>query len=282
VVIDNNSQRILDRFQFGAEQILGLQVPFSIGWNMEVGDTSVVQGLQLFDSKTGDRGLSPRIMEVTNRSFNFRQGTIKLDLVDTAFSVDGRYGVISPASYVGVGSTPTRVILVKSFGTGEFELEQLKWLEYIGLTVMVRSDDWTIQGEAEFLGFDPSNENAMLLGPGLGFTPLQDYIVDIAQYDTAEALFKTIHCYFNPQVLVTANSVVQDEVEVADVAKFFIGSIVRVHNFDYSNDSVEAIVEGITGDVLELDRDLGYLPAIDDEIDLIGFVSDEALPYRIL
>lgn len=282
VVIDSNSQRILDRFQFGAEQITGMQVPFSVGWNMEVGDTAIVQGLQLFDSKDGARGLSPRIMEVTNRAFNFRRGEIKLDLVDTAFSVDGRYGVVSPASYIDVGSSATRLILKKSFGTGEFDLEQNKWLDYIGLTVLVRDEEWTVQGEVEFLGFDPSNENAMLLGPGLSFTPLENYIVDIAQYDSAEPLFKTIHCYFNPQVLITANSSVQDEIEVADVSKFFIGSIVRVHNFDYSNDSVEAIVDDIIGDVLILDRDLGYLPQIDDEVDLIGFVSDGGKPYRLL
>lgn len=282
VVIESNSQRILDRFQFGAEQITGLQVPFSVGWNMEVGDTTIVQGLQLFDSKTGERNLSPRIMEVTNRAFNFRQGTIKLDLVDTAFSVDGRYGTISPASLVGVGSTSTRLILQRSFGTGEFELEQNKWLQYVGLTVLVRDENWTVQGTAEFLGFDPANENAMLLGAGLSFTPLENYIVDIAEYQDAEPLYKTIHCYFNPQVLVTAASVVQNQVEVADVSKFFVGSIVRVHNFDYSNDSVEAIVESISGDVLNLDRDLGYLPAIDDEVDLIGFVDDGGLPYRIL
>ena len=281
-VIDSNSQRILDRFQFGAEQITGMQVPFSVGWNMEVGDTAVVQGLQLFDSKTGDRGLSPRIMEVTNRSFNFRQGTIKLDLVDTAFSVDGRYGVVSPSSYVDAGSTPTRLLVKKSFGTGEFELEQLKWLQYFGLTVLVHDPDWTVQGEAELLGFDPSNESAMLLGPGLGFTPSEDDIIEIAHYDQAEALYKTIHCFFNPQVLVTANSVVLDEVEVADPSLFFVGSIVRIHNFDYSNDSGEALIEEINGSVLTLDRDITYLPQIDDEIDLIGFVSDEGKPFRIL
>jgi hypothetical protein len=281
-VIEANAQRLIDRFQFGAEKIEGIKVPFSVGWNLEVGDSLVVQGLQLLDSKDGERELTPRVMEVVNRSFNFRQGIIELDILDTAFSIDGRYGVVSPSSQVGVGSTSTSVVIKTSFGTDPTELERLKWTQYIGQVVLVHSEDWSVSGTATLLGFSPTNDNVMLLSAGLAFTPSENYIIDIAHYDNAGSYLKNVHCFFNPTVLITANSMDQDVIEVATPSRFFVGSIIKVHSPDFSDDSIEAFVTDITGDVLTLDRELGYLPQIDDEVQLIGFVSDDGLPYRLL
>lgn len=283
-ILENNAVRILDRFQFGAEVIGNVQVPFSVGWNMEVGDTCIVKDLQLFDSKTGERGLAPRIMEVTNRAFNFKLGTIKLELTDTSYAVDGRYGVVSPSSQVAAGSSATRLLLKKSYGTQTSQLEQEKWTQYIGLTVLVHSEDWLVVGTATLLGFDSSNDSAMLISSDLAFTPLEDYIIDIAGYEDAEDLFKAVHCYFNPQVLITADSIDQKIIEVNDSSLFFIGAIIKVHTTDYSEYSQEAIVTDITGDSITVDRNLflDYFALIDDEVDLIGFVDDEGNPYRIL
>jgi len=280
-VIENNAQRILDRFQFGAEKIRGVQVSFSVGWNIEVGDTVVVQGLQLIDSKTGQTSLDPRIMEVTNRSFNFKQGIITLDVTDTAFAVDGRYGSISPSSNVGPGSTSTEIVIVDSYGTGPLEKEKDKWADYIGMQVFVHSEDFTVSGHATLTGFSPANDNLMLLS-GLAFTPAEGYIIDIAQYDEANAFQKSLHCYFDPQGIVTANSSDQLSFEVSDPTPFFVGSIVLVHSPDYSSTSAERTVTDITGDIITVNEALGYQPQIADEIELIGFVDDSGKPYRIL
>jgi hypothetical protein len=106
--------------------------------------------------------------------------------------------------------------------------------------------------------------------------------VDIPQYDDAAPIHKTTHCYFAPQALVTANATLQNQITVDLPALFFEGAIIRVHSPTYSNHSVETTVASIAGSVLTLADDLGYLPSIDDEVELIGFVSDESLPYRIL
>ena len=281
-IISNNSQRILDRYQFGAEMIKGVQVSFSTGWTTEIGDTVVVQGLKIQDSKTGERELSPRIMEIANRGFEFRKGVIELDLLDTAFALDGRYGVLSPSSLVGTGSTATEVIITRSFGTSLLQQENFKWLDYLNLKVQIHRPDWSVVGSAVLLGFDPTNTNKMLLGAGLGFTPQAGDIVDIEPYDTAPALYKSTHVYFTPKDLITVDSVNQDEITVATPAVYFNGAIIKVHSATFTNQSIEAIVTGIAGSVLTLDRDLGYLPVVNDEVDLIGFVSDNGLPYRIL
>jgi hypothetical protein len=280
-IIANNANRILERYQFGAEKIGNVRVPFSVGWNMEVGDSVIVQDLQIFDSKTGRLGLDPRIFEVNNRAFNFKQGTITLSLLDTNFSSTARYGVILPSSLTAPGSTETRLILKKSFGTGALEVEQEKWLSFAGLTVQVHDEGWSEVGTAKFLGFDPNNLSAMLLDPGLGFVPGADYIVTVPDYEASEPLYKAIGAYLGALGVITANSADQLTFTVSDGSVFFVGSVVVVHSTDWSVESPETIVTDVTGSVVTVSDSLGFSPLIDYEVSLIGFVSDQGLPYRL-
>lgn len=280
-VIENNAQRILDRFQFGAETIKGIQVSFSVGWNIEVGDTVVVENLQLIDSKTGQTNLDPRIMEVTNRAFNFKTGVISLDVTDTAFAVDGRYGGLSPSTVIGSGSTSTQLVMTKSFGTGEFEKERDKWADYVGQKIFVHSEDFSVSAHTTLNGFLGGNDNIMVV-EALAFTPTAGYIIDIAQYQEATAFQKALHCFFDPQAILVSTSIDDVSFEVADPTPFYVGSTVLVHSPDYSSTSFERTVVDITGDVVTVNESLGYTPQIDDEVELIGFVDDEGSPYRIL
>jgi hypothetical protein len=58
---------------------------------------------------------------------------------------------------------------------------------------------------------------------------------------------------------------------------------VLVHNLDYSNQSIvtEVLSIDLLNAELTLADDLGYLPLIGDSVELIGFVSDEGIPYRL-
>ncbi|MGL4556501.1 MAG: hypothetical protein ACRCV5_03295, partial [Afipia sp.] len=280
-VIQNNAQRLLDRYQYGAEIIRNVQVSFSVGWATEVGDAVIVQGLNLLDSKTGQTSLSPRIMEVTNRSFNFRTGQITLDLTDTAFEVEGRYGVISPSSVLGPGSTTTELVLTKSFSTPDTKAEKYKWQNYVGQPIVIHSPDYATSYTATITGFSPANDAIMLVAD-LATAPAEGLIVDVAPYDDATALLKATHVYYNPHVLVTSDSSDQLSFEVSDDSIFFVGSIVRVHNQDWSVKSSERKVTEINSGVITVGESLGITPLTGFEVELIGFVSDEGKPYRIL
>ncbi len=280
-LIARNSQRILDRFQFGAESIRGIKVSFGIGWGIEVGDTVIVEGLQLIDSKTGERHLSPRVMEVTNRAFNFRQGIITLDVTDTAFSVRGRYGTLSPSSIIATGQTATEFIIKPSFGTPAGQKERIKWESYVGQKLLVHTEDWSQSGTATFLGFSPLNDDMMLFSPGLGFIPGPNDIVDVPYYPDASAYQKAVHCFQTPRVEVTANAPSQLQFQTSSPGVFFPGAIIMVHKPDFSTVSIETTVKEVVGNIVHLDSALGYQPSSGDEVDLIGFVSDEGLPYRL-
>jgi len=279
-VLARNSRDILERFQFGADYIRDVQVPFSVGWNLEVGDTVIVEGLQLYDAKRRQIGLEPRVFEVQNRSFNIKSGQISLALLDTTFSSTARYGVITPSSQVGVGSTASRVIVKKSYGTSEFEVEQEKWLTFVGAKVLVHSEDWSIEGVSTLIGFDPNNQNAMLLDPPLAFVPGENYIVQTPNYDEADSIWKATGVYFSPTIAVTGDSMDGFSFEVDRPDEIFVGSQVVVHSFDYSVSSVETVVTEIVGDMITVEDDLGIVPLTGFEVRLVGFVSDEGLSYR--
>ena len=104
-LISRITDRVLQRFQFGAESFSNVQVPFSVGWNQEIGDAVVFGGesLQITDTTNATRNFKPRVFEITNKSFNWRTGDIKLDLTDTNYSNNVRYFVWSPSSYVDTG-----------------------------------------------------------------------------------------------------------------------------------------------------------------------------------
>jgi hypothetical protein len=101
---------------------------------------------------------------------------------------------------------------------------------------------------------------------------------------------KSIHCFFTPRVLVvTGISNFSFTVSPADITKFLVGGFVRVHNNDFSIDSRLSISDDdpeITAvntmtNTVTVGTDLGFTPAVNYEIDLIGF-ADGGSPYRLL
>ena len=283
-LIQVQSRRFLDRYQYGSEKVV-VETNFATGFPIELSDTVIFEGasLKVSDTINGTRDFAPRIMEVTNKSLNLKDGNIKLTLLDTNYSAVARYGSISGSSIIGTGSTATKLKLVKSFGTGEFALETDKWQDYIGEKIHVRSEDYTtILGEA-FIQSIPANEaNTIVIDTALSSAPTGGFILEVPPYDDsserAMRLYKSAHAFFNPQALVV--SATSTTVEVSDPSIFFEGCSILVHTPTYTS-SLETIVIDITGTTLTLEDDLGFTPVVNDEIDLIGFSGDNGLPYRI-
>jgi hypothetical protein len=234
-------------------------------------------------------------MEVINRKLNLKTGDLQYTLLDTAAGLDGRFSVVSPNSLVGSGSTSDKIIVKRSFATGEFELERQKWENFIGEEILVRSEDYTYQEIVTLIGFSEDTLAGLEVTP---FTviPSEDYIVDLPYYpESADSddlrTMKAIHAFWTPRVTITANSVdnFRFTVSPSDIDKFLVGAFVRVHSEDFTDDSVETaldddaeIVSIDTGlNEVVVDRDLTFTPQLNDQVDLIGF-KDGGLPYRLL
>lgn len=288
-LIRTNSRRLLERYQFAAEIIPNLKPLYKEALAIEVGDVVIFgsEELKISDISRGDRNFTPKLYEVSNKELNFKTGSIVISLLSTNFSLDGRYGIISPNSYIGVGSTNTDIIITNSFNTQPTEKEKNKWTPYIGQTIRVRNTTFSIDEETTLVGFDPANDNKMIVSPALSFTPTAGMLIDSPAYPDStdpeiNSLWKLLHCYFDPQVLVVsgASNTVFD-VGAGDIGKFTVGSIIRIHNMDFTIDSVERTVSNINVNQITVNDSLGFTPAAGQFIELIGF-KDGGLPYRIL
>lgn len=285
-IFNTQARRFLDRYQFAAEYF-DTEVMFGIGFDIEIGDTVIFDGrnLEVTDSQNGERIFQPRLFEVQNKSFSLTGKTVKLTLVDTVYSLNGRYGVISPSSIIDVGSTSSRIILKPSYGDLVTEdVPTNKWINYIGENILIRSNDWSVQEVVTILGIDPANPNALLLDPALSFTPSENMIADTPRYPSNtnvedQALYKAAHVSWNKQLDVLAGiSQTQFTISLSDVGYVEVGFSIFIHNRDYSIASSVAIVSDVTGQTVTVNSALGIVPSVGQKIELLGF-HDGGKPY---
>lgn len=288
-ILEVNSRRLLDRYKFAAQHFQGVKLMFREGFNLEVGDVVLFgdSSLNVVDITQGSRDFIPRLMEVSNRKLNIKTGEILLDLTDTNFLTDGRFGVISPSSKVDSGSTLTRIVLQdNAFGTLSVAREKDKWSDYFGEKIIVHDDSWTSVQECTLTGFDPGNSLVMIVS-GLSTPPALDDIVEIPEYPSGtnprdNALYKAMHVFLNPQVAVTSGtSSTVFNVGAGDISKFSIGCTIIVHNESFSVASGEVKVQNISGTQITVDQSLGFTPSSSELVDLIGY-SDGGSPYRYI
>jgi hypothetical protein len=287
--ITRQSRRFNERYQFAAEKVLNVECLFKAGFSIEAGD-SVLFGspaLQVSDITQGDRLFKPRNMEVINKSLSITTGKVKLDLLDTIVSGDARYGVISPNSFIDAGSTTTSIKLKTSFTTTG--IERNKWSDMIGEDILIRSQDFSFQEVRKLLSFDPADDSVIVLETALSVPPSVDYLVDLPVYNAGTDKMKSFYCFQSPRIAITAGvSTTIFTVGAGDISKFFVGGFVRVHNEDFTVDSTptgdldDLEITDITGNDITVDRDMGFTASSSEFASIVGFASDEGLPYRFV
>ena len=286
-ILDINSRRLLAKYKFAAEAIT-INVFYGIGFNIDVGDIVYFgdEDLNIPDTVTGVRGFTPRLCEVIDKKMNIFQGTVSLTIIDTSYLTSGRYGIISPSSIIGTGSTTTTLVITDSYSTAFPDIEKNKWQDYIGQNILIHDDTYGTTYESNLIGFDPSDNYTMLIAPIAG-SPTAGMIVDVAFYPmTAVAsdnrLLKNIFVYTDPSVVVTSGvSDTEFVVGAGDISKFLVGATVLLHNVDYSSVSVEAKISEINTNNIVVDRALGFTPSSSYICELIGFL-DGGNSYRYL
>ena len=167
------------------------------GFTLEIGDIVLLDGtnLQLTDSFTGKRGKSPRFYYVANKSLDMVKSKIVLDIMDTGFSIDARYGLISPASKIQSASSEKKFIIKPSFNDDRFGINEFKkWTNLEGSTMVIRSDDYSITGTAVL---QTINFNEITLETDLGFVPPEDYIMELDIYDNQTDLVKLLYTFMS-------------------------------------------------------------------------------------
>lgn len=289
-LIESSANRLLTRYQFGAEYISGARMIFGDGFPLEIGDVVLVDygSLKLTDTSTGDRRGGLKFMEVLNKNLNLRTGEVVVDLVNTSFQVGDRYATISPSSAIGVDASTTRLPLVKSFATGEFQNEAAPWQDYIGEDVIVYRPDWTVSGTTRIqaVSLDPTS---VLVNPPLSFVPQPGDILALDSYPTdtdpaTRQTVKLLHAFLCAVAPVVAG-ISQTEIEVApsQIGKFVVGGLIKIHNADYSLESPEAEIISVDtiNNRVEFDVATGFT-ILNTHFAITSGFQDESPWYRYI
>jgi hypothetical protein len=285
-VINVLKDQFRNKFRFGAE-VIEVSTFYGETFNADVGDVVVFgEGLNLVDTKSGTRNFIPRLWDVLNKSMTVETGDVKLTLMDSAYSLaDARFGIISPSSLVGAGSTISQVKIKNSYDIVAPRTEDQKWHALKGIKLIIHSEDWTTSGETYFQGISTSDKFSMNVDPALAFVPTEDMVVDIAPYpDNSnvedDALAKGIYVFTNPTVnVVSGVSTTIFNVDISEVPLFLVGHPLIIHNEDYTILSPEVKVLSVVGTLVTVTASLGFVPASSQEIELIGY-KDNGAPYR--
>lgn len=283
--IDAQAKRFLDRYKFSAE-VVKLETDLKTGFSIEVGDTAIVDlsAYKIGDITTRSREFIPRLMEVVNKNLDMRNNTVTLELSSTNFEIDGRYGTVSPSSYVGEGATTTLIPLKKMLPKIT-QVEKEKWESYIGQPLIVRKANYSSEQQTVLVGID-SGSDAIVLDPPLATAPTKGDIIEIPDYDESDyrklALFKRLHAYINPSLsIVSGTSNTQFTLSNDDMAKLQLEAIVYIHSPDYSRSSTEVLVSELGGNTVTLKDSIEFTPQAGDIVELVGFL-DGGLPYRLV
>lgn len=283
-ILDIQSRRLLDRYQYGAEQV-EISTNFKTGFPIEVGDSVILEGdgLQLSDSTQGSRDYSPRVLEIFNKKISLKKGDVKLKCIDSNYDSGVRYGTISPASFLDAGSTTLEIVLKRSFNTGEFVSESVKWQDYIQQKIQVRSQDFAFSEVVTITGIKPGNPNILQIAPALSVAPSEDYIIESPNYDesTAKAnrYWKSLHAYPTAKVdVLTGASSTSFTVGAGDIGKFIEDLNIRVHSPDFTDNSGDVTILDVTGTTVTTE-DLGFTPDSTSLVDVEHF-GDNGVGYR--
>ena len=278
-VIDNITQRMVDRYSLAPTYLEGIEVNFKTGYALEVGDIVPAMGAdtKMINLQTG--GVSKtQLYEVVNKSLNIKTGKIKLSLLSSSFEIQARYAVIGLASYTDLGSTDSRLVIKKVNDSTGLSFSSDQWRDFADNRIRVRSDDYTLDEIVIFKGVDPSNKNALLLDSPLSFTPTENMVVEFPDYEDSSAAidsdYKLQFGFLTAQADIV--NVISDSVfEVSDGSKLVVGSQIYVHSEDYTRTSFRDNREiiDITANTITLKSDLPFTPLVGDLIDGSNFLD---------
>lgn len=194
------SERRLRRYAYGAEFIEGLQSTFGAGFDVEVGDICIFDptGLSVSNTSTGTREKPAALFEVVNKTLNWKTGEILVDLLDTAFDENARYGLMGPSSLIRSGGSTTGFTLEQGFASIYGSAEWQKWQKFEEPAVVVRSKNSTTRYAQTAL--ISARTNTVEVFPALPFVPQPGDIMELAPYDSTlgTSQIKLIYGHMSP------------------------------------------------------------------------------------
>lgn len=286
-LIDRQTNRFYQRYQYGATLYAGIQVHFFDSWNLEVGDVIEFGGedVQIPDTNAGTTYTPRKYLEIINKQQNIETQVISFDCLETGFDLNARFGVFSPASNITSNSSTTKLELELSYFTGQVVTERQKWQEFVGERIRVRSEDYSYDEITTILSLAPENDEVLNI-EALPSAPLEGYVIEIPRYDESsadiDAIYKGRYTYANEQKVVA--SVVDSQVfDLDDASNYKTGMLIQVKAENYANDTGDAGVEILTvvGNTITLVEPLDFTPLAGYLVERLTF-GDGNFVYKLI
>lgn len=272
-VISQQSRRFLDRYRSAPRLISGVGVLFGVGFKIDVGDTVIVDGeaLKIKDPDNMGAFMGRRIFEVVNRELSLFTGSVRVDLLETNFRLDQRFGVFSPASIIE-SATSELIVLKDSFITSEQPNEVDKWTPCIGSLVRIRSEDYSFDETTTLVRFSAQTFNGIEIEETPGIPT--DAIIELPLYtETSDSMREQFTFLSKAQVFTLGAS--DNIIEVSNVSGFFVEQAVEVVASDYSA-IINTTITAINGNDITLADDVDSAVTSDDDyIQALEFVENE-------
>jgi len=177
-----SNTRLLKRYQSAAEYIESLEIKFSAGVQVNVGDIIILnpEGLNISNPASNDRFRKSGLWEVVNKSIDLK-GKASVDLVNTAFNIDARYGLWSQASRVRTVLSQSSFVIEPTSAFPKFGAanEWRKWNQITGLGVKLRVSDWSDEFEVKLQSV---SFNTLTLSEPCPFPILPGMILELCSY----------------------------------------------------------------------------------------------------
>jgi hypothetical protein len=280
---------LLSRYK-NAAVILNMKVMYGVGTLLEAGDIVAVKDggdLLIPNYETGEQFSGTKLYEVIGRTIDIKTGSVSLELLGGVSSkAEDKYATWGPSSLITSGSTTTILKIQDSFGAA-LGTEPLKWLDYVGEQITIRSMDWSTVYQRKLVSIDVVDPYLITLDTALPVVPFVGWVIEIPPYpnnvDTLDSsIYKQIHVFWNAQISVASGiSQTQFTVSAPDALKFKLGNPVYIHSDDYSATSfgVETTVTNVAGSTITVNKALGFTPSASQKVELIGY-PDGGQPYR--
>lgn len=277
------SNLIIERYKDACE-VFRVSCQFST-IDLDVEDSVLLNGLNIYDIETGNRGVNYKLLEVINKEIDLKNGICTFTLLDaTGYKTNGRFGVIAPSSICEFVLFDRVVLKQNSFGINQYELE--KYEKIIDATFIIYNKDYSDYEEVTIKNYNKET-NTLFFNSNIStvFSPsTEEVYFSLSPYDETNGqgnvLPKELFTYINPvvQVLSVVSNTEITVDPINDLPKFFVGSIIDIRGVDHSL-KLRTKVKAINNFTLELED--SYTPLNTDYIEKIGFVSDNGKAYII-
>ena len=193
-----SGERLLERYKDAAEFLENVDISFSKGVQITVGDIVIFDptNLNMISNASQDRNKEPLLMEVVNKSVDIKTGSVKVDLIDTSFNINARFGLFSPCSLIKSVISPTQFVITyvnepSIYGAAEYR----KWNRLKEPAVAIRNADYTEYHQTRILNV---TANTILIETAPSFTLTAGHVMEFAPYSDPNTTLeqKLIYAYW--------------------------------------------------------------------------------------